>query len=245
MAHVLVTGSAGAIGRPTCAELRAGGHRVRAFDRRPSPDGDECVVGDIADRAAVASAVRGVDAVVHLAAIPTDAPFDALVAPNVLGVHHVLEAAREAGVRRIALASTVQTVGQLSRERLVTVNDRAPGNHYALTKIWAEEMGALASRVHGLEIVAARIAWMVRDEAEAVRLDEYRSYDLYLSPRDVARFFRHAVEAPLSGFAVMYVAGPECAARFDLEPARAFGFEARDRFPEGLPFDARRTELGV
>jgi len=240
MAHVLVTGSAGAIGRPTCAELRAGGHRVRAFDLRATAEG-ECVVGDIADRSAVTNAMNGVDAVVHLAAIPNDAPFDELVGPNVLGVHHVLEAAREAGVRRVVLASTIQTVGQLSRERLVTVDDRAPANQYALTKIWAEEMGALASRVHGLEVVAARISWMVRTPTEAQRIDEFRAYDLYLSPRDAGRFFRHAVETETSGFSLMFVAGPECAGRFDLEPTRRFGFEARDRFPEGLPFEAERT----
>jgi uronate dehydrogenase len=241
MAYVLVTGSAGAIGRPTCAELHAGGHRVRAFDQLRTPDVDESVVADIADRAAVTNAVRGVDAVVHLAAIPTDAPFENLVGPNVRGVHHVLEAAREAGVRRVVLASTIQTVGQLSRERLVTIDDRAPGNHYALTKIWAEEMGALASRVHGLEIVAARIAWMVRNPVEAKRLDELRAYDLYVSPRDAGRFFRHAIETPAAGFSLMFVAGPECGGRFDLEPARRFGFETRDRFPDGLGFEAART----
>jgi nucleoside-diphosphate-sugar epimerase len=241
MARVLVTGSAGAIGRPTCAELRAGGHIVRAFDLHATPDVDECAVGDLADREAVASAMRDVDAVVHLGAVPTDAPFDALVGPNVVGVHHVLEAARAEGVRRVALASTVQTVGHLSRERRVTVDDRKPDNRYALTKIWAEEMGALAARVHGLEIVLARIAWMVRNVGEAKRLDEVRAYDLYLSPRDAGRFFRFAVETQTTGCTVMYVAGPECKNRFDLEPARRFGFEAHDRFPEGLPFEFARS----
>ena len=241
MAHVLVTGSAGAIGRPTCAELRAGGHAVRGFDLRATPDVDESVVGDIAEREAVSNAVRGVDAVVHLAAIPNDAPFAELVGPNVLGVHHVLEAARASGVRRVVLASTIQTVGQLSRERRVTIDDRAPGNHYALTKVWLEEMGALAARLHGLEIVAPRIAWVVRNPVEAARMDELRAYDLYLSPRDAGRFFRSAVEAPVTAFSLMFLAGPECERRFDLEPARRFGFESRDRFPDGLPFVAERT----
>jgi uronate dehydrogenase len=241
MARVLVTGSAGAIGLPTCAALREGGHVVRAFDRRPTPDVTDVMVGDIADRSAVFRAVQGVDAVVHLAAIPVDAPFAELVGPNVHGVHHVLEAARTHGVRRVVLASTVQTVGTLARERRVTVDDRAPVNHYALTKIWAEELGALAARAHGLEVVLPRIAWMVRSPDEARRLDESRSYDLYLSPRDVGRFFRVSVEAAVSGSAVMYVAGPECERRYDLEPTRRFGFEPRDRFPDGLPFEAVRT----
>ena len=98
MARVLVTGSAGAIGRPVCSELRAAGHSVRAFDLAPTPDVDDAVVGDIVDRDAVTLATRGMDAVVHLAAIPTDAPIETLVLPNVLGVHHVLGADRKSVV---------------------------------------------------------------------------------------------------------------------------------------------------
>jgi uronate dehydrogenase len=241
MARVLVTGSAGAVGRPVCAELRAFGHSVRAFDLQPTPAGDDALVGDIADRDAVSLATRGMDAVVHLAAIPTDAPFETLLGPNVLGVHHVLDAAREHGVGRVVLASTIQTVGHLSRERRVTADDRAPGNHYALTKVWAEEMGAFAARQHGLSVIVPRIAWMVRNPDEAKRMNEIRAYDLYLSPRDAARFFRVAVEADAPGFSLMFVAGPECGARVDLEPARRLGFVPQDRFPEGLDFPVLRA----
>jgi len=242
MARVLVTGSAGAIGRPVCAELFSAGHSVRAFDLQVTPDVDDTVVGDIADRDALTQAMRGMDAVIHLAAIPTDAPIETLLAPNVHGVHHVLGAARAHGVRRVVLASTIQTVGQLSRERRVTASDRAPGNHYALTKVWAEEMGATATREHGLCVIAPRIAWVVRNAEEAKRMDELRAYDLYLSPKDAARFFRVAIEAALPpGFEVMFVAGPESGARFDLEPSRRLGFVPRDRFPEGLDFPADRA----
>jgi hypothetical protein len=69
---------------------------------------------------------------------------------------------------------------------------------------------------------------------------ELGAYDVYLSPRDAARFFRIAVEAKDVDFAVMFVAGPESGARFDLEPARRLGFEPRDRFPEGLDFEIER-----
>jgi uronate dehydrogenase len=241
VARILVTGSAGAIGRPVCAELRAAGHAVRAFDLSPTPDVDDAVVGDVADREAVTVAVRGTDAVIHLAAIPTDAPLETLLGPNVLGVHYVLDAARAHGVRRVVLASTIQTVGQLSRERRVTAGDRAPGNHYALTKLWAEEMGETAARQHGLAVIVPRIAWMVRNADEAKRMNELRAYDLYLSPRDAARFFRIAVEADATGFSLMFVAGPESGERFDLEPARRLGFVPRDRFPDGLDFSVERV----
>jgi uronate dehydrogenase len=240
MARVLVTGSAGAIGRPVTAELQAAGHVVRALDLRPTPGAPDIVVGDVSDRDTVLRATEGMDTIVHLAAIPTDAPFSSLIGPNVLGVHHVLEAAREHGVSRVVLTSTVQTVGPAARKKLVTVDDRLPMNHYALTKVFAEEMGAMAARKNGLSVIAPRVAWMVRSEEEARRMIEIGAYDYYLSPRDAARFFRVAVEARDVDFQVVFVAGPECSARFDLAPARRLGFEPRDRFPEGLDFTIER-----
>jgi len=48
----------------------------------------------------------------------------------------------------------------------------------------------------------------------------------------------HWIEAPGIGFEVVYVAGPDAAPLFDLEPARRIiGFEPRDRFPEGIGFE--------
>ncbi len=242
MARVLVTGSAGAIGRPVCTELQANGHEVRGFDLLPTPGVSDAMLGDVADRNAVNRATVGMDAVVHLAAIPNDAPFETLLAPNVLGVHHVLDAAREHGVGRIVVASTIQTVAERSLGRPLTAADRSPGNHYALTKLWAEEMAALAAKKHGIGIIVPRIAWMVRNQTEAMRMIELGAYDVYLSPRDAARFFRIAIEATEIHFEVMFVVGPEGRERFDLEPARRLGFVSKDRFPEGLDFPVERPE---
>src|SRR6185437_12200538 len=103
---VLVTGSAGRIGRAVVAELLARGRPVRGFDRVVTPGLTNCVVGDIADADAVRRAVEGVGTVIHLAAIPDDDDFLTQLAPNnIIGVYHVLESARLAGVRRLILAS--------------------------------------------------------------------------------------------------------------------------------------------
>ena len=71
--RVLVTGSAGAVGRPVVAALREEGHDVRTFDRH----GDADVTGDLADVDVVDEAVEGCEVVVHLAACPDVAPFAA------------------------------------------------------------------------------------------------------------------------------------------------------------------------
>lgn len=240
MAQVLVTGAAGAIGQPVCAELLARGHGVRGLDRVHTPGLDDVVVGELEDRAGILAAMQGVDTVVHLAAQPDDADFPVLVAPNVLGLFHVMDAARKRGVKRVVLASSVQTLGRWweERESPAPVSAVSPSNHYGLTKVWAEQMGAMYASCHGLSVIAARVAFMVRNPAEARRLVRASQFDSYLSRGDVGRFFAHAVEAANIDFAVLYAVGLGGERLLDMEPTqRLIGFAARDRWPEGLGFD--------
>ena len=56
-------------------------------------------------------AFQGLGILIHLAAVPDDAPFESDLMPsNILGLHHLLEAAKESGVQRIQMASTGQVV---------------------------------------------------------------------------------------------------------------------------------------
>ncbi|HEX9620485.1 MAG TPA: NAD(P)-dependent oxidoreductase [Polyangiaceae bacterium] len=239
MTKVLVTGSAGAIGVPVCRELSRRGHDVRGFDRVHTPDVRRTIVGQLEDADAVRDAVDGVDAVVHLAAHPFDAPFPELVGPNVLGLFHVLDAARGAGVSRVVLASSIQVVGRRKgRPGPASTRTAAPGNHYALTKLWAEQMGRMYSRKFDLSVIAARVTWMVRNAEEARRMLMLERQDIYVSRGDVARFFAQAVEATDIRFAVLYAVGPDGAERVDLESSRRLiGYEPADAWPAGLGFE--------
>lgn len=114
MSTILVTGGAGFLGSHIADELSSRGHRVRVFDRAPSPwlqAGQEMVVGDITDADAVQRAVAGCSAVFHLAAIADlnaakTRPLDT-VRININGTLNVLEACRAHGVGRLLFASTV------------------------------------------------------------------------------------------------------------------------------------------
>ena len=204
---------------------------------------------DLTDRAGVRAATSGVDSVVHLAAEPNDADFSILAGPNVLGLFHVLDAAREQGVRRVVLASSIQVLGNWSntqRRAPASTLEASPVNHYALTKLWAEQMGEMYSRCHGLEVLAVRVAFMVRNAEEALRLKQGKLFDVYLSRGDVGRFFADAIEAPPAGYAVLYAVGRGGERLFDMEPARRLlGFEARDRWPEGLGFEVPQQAAGA
>jgi uronate dehydrogenase len=237
MAHVLVTGSAGAVGRPTCAELARCGHHVRGFDRRPTPDVLDAVVGELGEGEAVARAAEGMDTIIHLAAIPDDTSFADLAGPNVMGLFHVMDAARRAGAVRVILASSVQVAsGVKDRQAQRTTSDVFPTNHYALTKAWAEQMGEMYARCFGRSVLAVRIGWVVRHpETDLCKRSRHAKVPVYLSDRDAGRFFVRAVEAKDIGFAVVYAVGRGGLDRFDMEPARRLlGFEPEDEWPEGL-----------
>jgi uronate dehydrogenase len=239
MTRVLVTGSAGAVGRPVCRELARRGHAVRAFDLNTTPGVRDSVRADIVDAKAVRRAIDGVECVIHLAAVPRDMDFEKLVGPNVLGLFNVLDAARAAEVHRVVLASTIQVLSKRPEgSGPARVDEAHPGNHYGLTKLWAEQMGAMYARRFGLSVIAVRIAWMVRNLEEALHMRRIDRPKLYLSAGDVGRFFAQTVEAPDVSFAVLYAASLGGEDIFDMEPARrVIGYQAHDRWPSGLEFE--------
>ncbi len=253
---VLVTGSAGAVGRAVCVELRARGHWVRGLDLQPSEHANESCVGSIHDPDVVDHAVDGMRRIVHLAAQPDQGDFLTRIVPNnYVGLYHVLEATVAHRIERVALASSMQTVGGLLRsgKTLRIEEGVAPGNHYALSKVLAEEMGRMYARVHGLSVLAVRLGWMPRDPQSAAYIGKTEwARAFYISPADAGRCFACCAEAALDGkpgtggepigdqggrygvlFAVGKVAGQPC---MDLQPARIIaGYEPRDAFPQGAP----------
>jgi uronate dehydrogenase len=239
---ILVTGSAGRIGRAVVAELQGRGLRVRGFDRVPTPSVTEQIIGDLTDAATVRRAVEGTDTVIHLAATPDDDDFLTQLAPNnLIGVYQVLESARQAGVRRLILASSGQVVWwQRQRGPLpIRADDPpTPRGWYAAAKVFLEAAGRMCAESHGMSVLVVRLGWVPRSRdhiAELAALDWGK--DVYLSPGDAGRFFACAVEAPADlRFAIVYATSrPVRAGMYDLESAKKLlGFEPRDRWPEGI-----------
>jgi nucleoside-diphosphate-sugar epimerase len=239
---VLVTGSAGRIGRAVVAELLARGESVRGFDVVPTPGLADSLVGDITDPAAVERAVAGANVVVHLAATPDDDDFlTRLVPNNIIGVYHVLEAARAAGVRRLVLASSGQVVWWQRFNGPIPVTadvQPTPRGWYAATKVFQEAAGRAFAEAHGLSVIAARLGWCprTREQVEEIGRTDW-AQDVYFSPGDAGRFFACAALAPADvRFAVVYATSkPIRAPLYDLGPARELlGYEPLEKWPQGV-----------
>jgi uronate dehydrogenase len=242
--RVLVTGAAGNIGSIVSDYLVQRGHTVRGFDRNPMPHLQDAIEADLTDRAAIDAAVAGIETVLHLGAYPDDADFmTVLLEPNVIGLYHVFDAAREAGVQRMVMASTIQTIYGYNwpEDRIIKIEDEPkPTNHYALAKIWGEQMNEMYSRCFNMSAINVRILWAPRgaDNHKALESTSF-GRDVYFSHNDAQRFFTRCVESdtPQPGECITVFAGslPYERTRVDLGPAeRLLGYAPQDRYPEGL-----------
>jgi nucleoside-diphosphate-sugar epimerase len=198
--RVLVTGASGSIGTVVCAAL---GRRweIHAADLRPGPGVEPL---DVSDPAQCSAAVDGMDAVVHLAANPSpEATWEELYAPNVQGTYFLAAAAREQGVPRLVLASSLQAVSAIPNTLQRRTSDAPrPANLYGATKAWAEAIGSWVASTSQTSVVALRIGHY---GAEPPSGDEAspRNLAAWLSPRDAAELVRAAVEAEVSGLTVV------------------------------------------
>ncbi len=112
---VLLTGAAGGLGTLMRELLPSYGYALRLLDVRPIDDEPDAITADLSDRAALREAVRGVDAIIHLAGISLEASFDKILASNIEGTYNLYEAARQEGVARIVFASSNHAVGYTPR----------------------------------------------------------------------------------------------------------------------------------
>ena len=245
---VLVTGSSGVLGQAVCRELISRGHRVRGFDRVVLQDSttglDDFQLGDLADAESVDRAVSGMDALVHLAAYPDEADFlSVLLEPNVIGVYHVLEAARRHRLQRVVVTSSGQAVeGHNWREQTLKVDDPfCPVSHYGVAKAMAEAWSRYYSEQHAMSMIVVRPGMVPREPSVWKTLAEDKVLQrLYWSQRDVGRFYALCVEVKEVNFAVLF--GTSCQQEpyaMDPEPARQLlGYEPIEPW-NGIPEEHR------
>ena len=232
----LVTGAAGRVGRCVVDGLRGRLHVLRAADLElpatagGTADGVERLAFDVRDLAACEAATRGVDGVVHLAGIPDEADVVELVDTNIIGTHHVLEAARRTGVRRVVLASTNRTTGFYP---VATEVDPAmpvrPDSFYAVSKVAVEALGRLYADKFGLEVVNVRIGSFEEQPRNV------RHLSTWLSPRDCVAAFVAAMAAPGVRYATFYGVSSNTRRFWSLEAGNALGFHPVD---DAEPYDA-------
>lgn len=219
---VLLTGASGRVGTAILEGI-GDEYTWRLLDRQPPPTGypGETVVADITDREAVQAAVDGACAVIHLAGDPRrDAPWQSVLSNNIHGTQLVYEAAVDAGVEKVAFASSNHAVGsyetaantpELYRPETGVVLDGTepprPGNLYGVSKATGELLGRYYHDSAGLSVVNVRIGNLTAEHPPA---NYERGQAMWLSHSDCAHLF-------------------ECCLTADYEYETVYGISANDR----------------
>ncbi len=172
--RILVTGSDGFIGSHLVEELVKKGYKVKAFVYYNSfntwgwldtlsqdiMDNVEIFQGDIRDPNGVEEAVKGVDAIFHLAALIA-IPFsyhspDTYVDTNIKGTLNILQAARKQNIKRVLITSTSEVYGTA---QYVPIDEKHPfqgQSPYSATKIGADRLAESFYRSFGLPVTIVR-----------------------------------------------------------------------------------------
>jgi len=181
----LVTGSTGLLGSHIVEQLVRRGRPVRALARASSDVsfleslGVEIVRGDVTDRQSLREAMDGVECVFHAAAKVGDwGPWSEFVAVSIEGTRNVLDAARDAGVKRFIHISSISVYGHVDGEGLV-LDETAPlgvnvhrWSYYTRAKVEAEKIIWRYYHDYKVPVTVIRPSWLYgpRDRATLPRM---------------------------------------------------------------------------
>ena len=262
--RVLVTGASGRVGRHVVDAL-LGDHEVTVLDLAQPVQDVAFIEGNVLDLNGVRTAMAGQDAVIHLAAIDIGVPAEpeAYFGTNVMGTWNAVQAAREAGVRKVVLASSISATGvgemrpDFPPEYLPVDEAHAmkPAHAYGVGKLVVEDI-ARAFALEGdmsitcLRPVAVIVESNLRRTVERAADPGHRWLAAYVTGEDTGTAFAAALDydAP---FDAMFIAAEDSASAVPtLErlagvygaapPVRDSGWFERD--PLASPIDATRAK---
>ncbi|MEN0135650.1 MAG: NAD(P)-dependent oxidoreductase [Rhodococcus sp. (in: high G+C Gram-positive bacteria)] len=229
--RLLITGAAGNMGKMLRPLLRKPGRTLRLFDIADitdiDPGHEEYVQGSVTDRAAVAAAVDGVDAVLHLGGLSTEDSWENILSVNVDGTQAVFEAAVAHGVTRVIAASSNHAVGfwthaEAGSDPLPGDVPPRPDGFYGWSKAAVEALGRLYHDRFGIDVVNLRIG------SSFDRPPNYRGLASWMSPADTARLIEAALSDSAKGFHTVWGISRNTRGWWSAAEGAAIGYEPQD-----------------
>lgn len=227
MPTIVITGAAGHIGSMLRPRLAQPGRTLRLVDVVPltAADGEEVLEASVTDLDALTTACQDAAAVIHLAGIPDEAPWDRIAAVNIHGTYAAFEAARRAGVGRVIFASSNHAVGFTPAADFPVADYAfpAPDTYYGVSKAAGEALAALYHYRYRMDAICLRILTC------AARPRSVRDLSTWLSPDDTGRLFEACLTTQQPGFRVAYgVSANTRGGWVSLAEARSLGYQPED-----------------
>jgi uronate dehydrogenase len=226
MTSVLITGAAGMI----ATELRkrlSPRFSLKLTDIQPVgplSEREQYVAADLADAAALETAMNGAQAVVHLGGVAVEEAWEKIMPANVAGAYNVFEAARRQGVKRIIVASSNHAVGYFPRNEMI--DDRVlprPDGRYGLSKAFAETLGRLYADKYRMEVVCIRIGAMTLEPEDMRRLA------IWVHPDDLTSLVEVGLSAPGIHYEIVYGMSDNKRTWWDNSNALRLGYRPKHR----------------
>lgn len=215
--RILITGATGGVGLLLAERLRDD-YDIVEHGRTPKTERQEETLhkADVTDYDEVLSLMDAVDTVVHMAGSASpESSWDDVLEANIIGFRNVLEAAREAGVRRFVFASSNHAMGMYDRhEQWPVYPHQLPraDSLYGVSKIFGEALGRFYHDEHGMDFISLRIGWVTDDPLAA---DEDVLRAMWLSEDDTEQVVRCAIEAETT-FGLYYAISDNPNRRWDM-----------------------------
>jgi uronate dehydrogenase len=224
--RILLTGAAGGLGTALRSRLLANCEVLRLSDKTglgEAQAGEEIVLADLADAAAVDAAVAGCDAIVHLGGISVEAPFEAIVQANILGVYHLYESARRHGVKRVVFASSNHVTGFYKQSETITADHPArPDSYYGVSKAFGEDFSRFYFDRYGIETACVRIGSSFPEPKDRRMLATWLSFD------DLHRLISACLSTPVLGHSIVFGMSDNAVTWWDNSRAKHIGYVPQD-----------------
>jgi uronate dehydrogenase len=222
---ILITGAAGALGRALRERLQGRYGLMRLSDRAamvPPGPGEETVVAELTDVAAVARICQGVEAIVHLGGQSVEGTWDQVIQANLIGAINLYEGARQAGVDRVLFATSNHAIGFYRRtQRIDHTAPPRPDSRYGLSKAFGEDLSQYYALKHGIRGFCMRIGSCTEPPVNERMLSTWQSYD------DFSRLVTVGLEADYT-YEIVYGVSRNTRSTWDNSNAYRLGYNPKD-----------------
>ena len=224
--RILMTGAAGGLGQAMRSRLKANCDNLRLSDVQAlgaAQAGEEVVLADLSDMAAVQAMVADCQAIVHFGGISVEQPWAPILQANIIGVYNLYEAARTHGVKRVVFASSNHVMGFYRQNEVVDAKSPPrPDGLYGLSKAFGEDISRMYFDRYGIETACVRIGSSYPEPRDRRMLATWLSFD------DLHRLITACLTTPVLGHSIIYGTSDNSVSWYDNHLAKHIGYRPQD-----------------
>ena len=184
--------------------------------------GETYIKADLANFDEVNALMDGAEMIVHFGALSDEDTFDEILSSNIIGAYNVWEAAARNHVNRVIYASSIHAVGMYPKNEYIGINvPHRPDTFYGLAKCFAEDLASLYWDKKQVEAVCLRIL-------SCAKVTSSRALGSWLSYDDLILLVKRAIDAPTTGFSIIYGVSNNDRTPIDNSEASFLGYKPKD-----------------